>query len=55
MGRPSWSDRITVERCRQISILELSRAGVFDKPVGTFWGCQWKNSSGKKPAASGTC
>lgn len=53
MGRPSWSDRITVERCRVMCISGLNRAGVFDKPVGSFWSCQWKDSAGEETASIG--
>lgn len=53
MGRDSWSDRITVERCRQISIFELSRAGVFNKGDGSFWSCQWRDAAGEETASIG--
>jgi hypothetical protein len=51
MGRQSWSDKIRVERCRVISIFELSRAGVFDKGDGNFWSCKWTNSAGEETAS----
>ena len=53
MGRLSWSHRKTVERCKLVSIFELNRAGVFDKPVGSFWSCQWTNSAGEETSSIG--
>lgn len=51
MGRHSWSRRIRVERCRVISIDELSRAGVFDMGDGSFWTSRWTNSAGEETAS----
>ena len=51
MGRHSWSNRMTVEGCRVISIADLNRGGIFDKGLGYSWTCSWKNSAGEETAS----
>lgn len=50
MGRPRWTDRLTVEECSWIDIEAMHRDGVLVSPPGTRWWVVWKDGEGKAEA-----
>jgi hypothetical protein len=50
MGRPRWTDRLTVEACEWIDIEAMHRDGVLVSPPGTRWAVLWKDSGGETEA-----
>ena len=46
MGRPPWSDRLTVEECHGLVVEELMRKGLFSAPNGTNCAVTWTNGDG---------
>jgi hypothetical protein len=53
MGRPRWTNRLTVEGCDALDIGHLVRAGVFDADPRSLCAFSWKDS-GDMPISSVT-
>ena len=55
MGRYSWSNRVTVEECKILSVNDMTRDGVFRKGPGNLWTSKWVDSKGKETNSIGSC
>ena len=53
MGRYSWSNRVTVEDCKILSVIKMTRNGVFRKGPGNLWTSKWIDSGGKETSSIG--
>jgi hypothetical protein len=53
VGRPRWTDRLTVEECRWIDVEAMRRDGVLLSTMGTRWWVVWKDPEGKTEATLG--
>jgi len=50
MGRPRWSDRLTVEVCRCLDLRAMHRDGVLLSPPGSRWEVRWSGPDGTTEA-----